>query len=311
MKISKVGIIGPGSIGLLLASKIQKAGFAVILIDRKAERAANLNNKGILLDEETSMNFNIPVISGFDNIDGINLMIVCVKAYNTGDVALALQHSSYEGPVLTLQNGFGNADTIGKIYKKGSIIAGTTSEGANLISEGHVKHAGRGKTSFGFALKRNMDDEILKDAAAIFNNAGLDTEISNDVDGLIWGKVLVNAGINALTAIFNVPNGRLLEIEEARGIMKNLITEAWELLQIMDIKLPFDDPVKKTEDVCRLTASNLSSMNRDMSSGRRTEIDFINGAIVREGKRMGISCPYNETISGIILALEKIKMKPV
>ncbi len=302
----KTALIGPGSIGLLMASRLFLAGHPVSLIDYRKERAHDLNDKGILFEDQDVKEIRVPVLTGYERINEFNLVIICVKSYDTGDVAAALEKSGYTGPVMTLQNGYGNAETIGSHYRAGDIIAGITSEGANMPSPGRVKHAGKGKTLFGLAYDRSGNGSVLGDISDLLSSAGFDTEISRDVEALIWSKLLINVGINALTAVLNIRNGMLLEIPPARKLMHDLVNEAWELVRFMEITLPYPDPLAKVDEVCSLTAENYSSMNRDIAAGRRTEIDYINGAIVRTGKKMGIITPYNEAVNDMVKGLEYI-----
>ncbi len=304
----KIGIIGPGSIGLLLACLLHKAGAAITLIDYKKERAEKLNKNGIILEDSgEQFHQKIPVICGFTDINNFDLLIICVKAYHTKTVADELNRAGFINNILTLQNGMGNVEILQNIIKTPKIIAGITSEGANLAKAGHIIHAGKGKTSFGSVIKDNPDRKFLNELADVMNKAGLETEISDDVDSLIWSKLLINVGINALTAILNIQNGKLTENNSSRDLMCKLVTEAWELAKLNGIKLPYDDPVKKTEEVCKMTAENYSSMNQDIKFGRKTEIDYINGAIVDFGKKSGLKCPYNDTATQIIHAMELLK----
>ncbi|HPL19184.1 MAG TPA: 2-dehydropantoate 2-reductase, partial [Spirochaetota bacterium] len=151
------------------------------------------------------------------------------------------------------------------------------------------------------------DSGFMKELVSLMKKAGLDAELSADPQALVWGKVLVNAGINALTAILQVRNGQLLEIETARTLMKDLVLEACEVIARKGVALSDTDPVSRVEEVCRRTEDNYSSMCIDIKHGRRTEIDFINGAIVREGRAFGLACPYNDAVTKMVKGLE-VKM---
>jgi 2-dehydropantoate 2-reductase len=147
--------------------------------------------------------------------------------------------------------------------------------------------------------------KFLEDLAALMNRAGLNAELSPDPGSLVWSKVLINAGINPLTAILGVRNGALLEIEPARGLMAGLVREGAAVLKRLGITPAYGDPVARVEEVCRLTAANYSSMYADIKNGQQTEIDFINGALAREGDEYGVPCPLNGTVAQIVYALEK------
>ncbi|OHD72373.1 MAG: hypothetical protein A2W19_13575 [Spirochaetes bacterium RBG_16_49_21] len=300
-----IAIVGPGAMGLLLAGYLQRTGVNLTLVDHLADRADLMNKKGIRWQGmNADFSFMVPVTVGLKYPENTDLVILCVKAYSTDDATRELHQAGYRGPVLTLQNGVGNVEIISRNLPGSSLIAGITSEGANLADVNHVRHAGRGKTAFGPITAGSPGRGFLEELAKLMGSAGLDVELSTEPESLVWGKVLVNAGINPLTAILQVRNGALLELEPARELMKELVLEGWEVLLRKELKAAYDDPVARVEEVCRLTAANYSSMHQDIKQGRRTEIDFINGAIVREGARLGVKCPVNDAIMKIVQALE-------
>lgn len=300
-----IAILGPGAIGLLLAGYLQKTGARVTLVDELPERAALLNREGVRWEGAgTDFRYTVPVTVGLEDPANTDLAILCVKAYHTAGAARGLARAGYRGPVLTLQNGVGNAELIAGNCPRCAVIAGITSEGANLAAENHVRHAGAGKTSFGPVEYGRPGDRFLEELLSMLRSAGMDAELSGDPQSLIWGKVLVNAGINPLTAILSVRNGRILEIEHARLLMADLVTEGCEVVRRKGHRLMCDDPVSRVAEVCRLTADNYSSMYSDIKNGRPTEIDFINGAIVREGESLGVPCPRNDAMTKIIHGLE-------
>lgn len=300
-----ITIVGPGAVGLLLAGYLHKGGASVRLVDEQEPRAELLNKEGIRwqgIDED--FRFTVPVTVGLADAESADLVILCVKAYHTEAASRQLQQAGYRGPVMTLQNGVGNAEMIARNCPGSPIIAGVTSEGANLAAENHVRHAGKGRTLFGPIVPGRPPGDYMNRLVSIMKKSGLDAELSADPRSLVWGKVLVNAGINALTAILGVQNGRLLEVDSARSLMRNLVLEGRDVVLRSGIALTDADPVARVEEVCRLTSVNFSSMYMDIRNGRRTEIDFINGAVVREGAVMGISCPYNDAVTKIVHGLE-------
>ncbi len=303
----KISIIGPGAIGLLFAGKLQKTENELILIDHRHERAELLNKEGIFFESsEEKYSFKVPVETDIKKATDSDLVIIAVKAYHTEAVAKALSLINYEGYALTLQNGYGNTDIMKKYICENKIIAGITSEGANLKDYRHVKHAGKGKTSFGFISENNVKSDVLSDISGLFMQAGFETDISPDTRSLIWSKLVINVGINALTAILKVQNGRLPESDYSRRLMDDLVQEAVTVSDNTGINLPYPDPLKKVEEVCRLTAENYSSMYQDVKHARKTEIDYINGAIVSEGEKAGIECPVNRSVTNLIHAFESL-----
>ena len=295
-------IVGPGAMGCLFAGHLKKAGHQVIVLDHKADRASSINRNGIIL-EGVGGDFRVHVNAVTEKpIQKIQVALICVKAYQTEKVAQTL--SAWLAPdvaVLTLQNGLGNLETLKKRLGGRQVLGGVTAEGATLLGPGHVRHAGRGPTIIGPA---GTEGGPAADIVSAFSDAGFDISAVDAVENLIWGKLIINVGINALAAITKVKNGRLPEIEGTRHVMKKAIDEAVRVADLKGIQLPFPDPMKRVLEVCRGTADNIASMLQDVMAERATEIQFINGAIVTEGESLGIPTPVNFTLSCLVAALQ-------
>ena len=182
------------------------------------------------------------------------------------------------------------------------VIGGVTNLGATLLETGKVRHAGKGETIIG-----RIDGKIpvqMRQIREIFNACGLETKISKDIKGILWSKLIINVGINALTAITRLHNGRLIEFEGTRKILREAVTEAVRISKRKRIKLIYDDPLAKVEAVCEATSENISSMLQDILRKKRTEIDFINGVIVRLGQELGIPVPANLTLVDLVKTIE-------
>jgi 2-dehydropantoate 2-reductase len=138
----------------------------------------------------------------------------------------------------------------------------------------------------------------------LFNTCGLPAELSENLDALVWGKLVVNAGINALTALLCVPNGALAASADARALMAGAVAEAAAVAQARGTVLPYHDPLAHTLAVAHSTSTNHSSMLQDVLRGSPTEIDAINGAVAREGLRLGVPTPVNSMLAALVRALE-------
>jgi len=204
---------------------------------------------------------------------------------------------------LTLQNGLGNIDLIREEIGDSNVIAGTTAHGATMLGPGRMRHAGIGKTIIG-ELDGNKTERLVK-IVQVFQEAGLETEISHNVLGLVWDKLMVNVGINALCGITRLQNGELLNYPELEELLEAAVAEAHAVAKAKGIRLSYDDPVGHTKDVCRATASNKCSMLQDILNGKQTEIDMINGAIAREGEAVGIASPVNKTLTNLIKFIQR------
>ena len=302
----KIAIVGPGAMGLLLTGLLHKAGAEVTIIDYNTERARELNRDGIHWEGiDDNITLNIPVSTDLKDSSNIDLIILCVKAYQTENAVRSIAKDNYNGILLTLQNGVGNVETVKRHLPDASIIAGITSEGATLVSRNHVRHAGCGETAFGPIEKGRPDKLFLDQFSDLLSRSSLKTKISMDVENLIWGKLIINVGINALTGILRVRNGQLIELAPIRKLMADLVNEACLVAQAKGITLPYPNPVARVEEVCKLTSENISSMHQDILKGSVTEIDYINGAVVREGESLNVPCPLNYSITQIIHGIQE------
>ncbi|MDD5166696.1 MAG: 2-dehydropantoate 2-reductase, partial [Candidatus Omnitrophica bacterium] len=243
------------------------------------------------------------VTSDTKKVGEADLVIICVKSYDTKE---AITHAKplvgKSTKVLTLQNGIGNIEIIGEVVGNDKVIGGVTNLGATLLSVGRVRHAGHGETVIG-----RIDGKIpveLRSIREIFNKVGFETRISRDIKGLLWSKLIINVGINALTAITRLNNGKLVEFAGTRKILREAVTEAVRVAKRKRIKLIYDDPLAKVEAVCEATAGNVCSMLQDVLRKKRTEIDYINGVIVRQGQELGIPVPVNAILVDLVKTIE-------
>jgi 2-dehydropantoate 2-reductase len=300
----KIVIVGPGAMGCLFTAYLSKSKEEIWLLDKNKERAQNLNQGGITI-EGVSGNWQekIKVASDPKEIGLADLIIIAVKSYNTKDAVSSLKPIvAKDTKVLTLQNGIGNIEIIGEVVGIEKVIGGVTNEGATLLEIGHIRHAGRGETVIG-----RIDGKIpveMREIRDIFNKVGLQTRISRDIKGLLWSKLIINVGINALTAVTRLNNGRLIEFVGIRKILRDAVTEATKIAKRKRIKLIYDDPLAKVEAVCEATAVNVSSMLQDVLRKRSTEIDFINGVVVRQGQELGIPTPVNSVLTDLVKTIE-------
>lgn len=296
-------IVGPGAMGCLFAARLQRAGNNVVLMDYRQKRADYINRHGIIV-EGVSGEYRVQVPAVTDKIPGTpDVVLFCVKANQTRIAAEGLApFLGNNAMVLTLQNGLGNLVILEEIFGKKRALGGVTSEGATLLGLGHIRHAGQGETIIG---PEGPQDGSVTKFVSIFNAAGFATRSVEDVNELIWGKLIINVGINALTAITRLKNGRLPEIEGARKIMEEAVREAVAVAHFKGIDLPYPDPLERVLDVCRATADNLASMLQDVLSRRITEVEFINGAIVREGTALSIPTPFNQALLCLVQAIQE------
>lgn len=299
----KVTIVGPGAIGCLFAGFLARANEEVWLLDKNPQRAGRLKEEGIKIEGLSNISVKMNATINPDEIGQTDLIIICVKSYDTEQAIRSVKQLVGEKTaVMTLQNGIGNTQIIGEIVGRDRVIGGVTNHGATLLGWGHIRHAGKGETIIGKTDGKASGQ--LEDISAILNKAGFETKISKDIDAVIWSKLIINVGINALTALTRLNNGRLIEYEGTKDIMRLAVFEAVKIAKVKGIKLIYDDPIEKTESVCKATAGNVSSMLQDVLNKKRTEIDFINGAVVKWGQNLNVPTPVNYTLTNLIKTVE-------
>jgi len=300
----KIVVVGSGAIGCLFAAFLAKSKEEIWLLDKTPEGSAQINEKGISLEGENgSWQIKVRSTSNPEEIGKADLILICVKSFHTKSTIEKIKPLlGQDTKILTLQNGIGNVEIIAELTGEDRVIAGVTNEGSTLIDVGKVRHAGGGETIIG-----TIDGKTpvqMRAIREIFNKVGLECKMSRDIKSLLWSKLIINVGINALSAITRLPNGKLIEYEGTKRILRDAVTEAVRIAKRKRIKLIFDDPLAKVEAVCEGTQSNLSSMLQDVLRKRRTEVDFINGVIVRLGQELGIDVPTNRFLLDLVKTIE-------
>lgn len=299
----KIAIVGPGAMGCLLAAFLSKSKEEIWLLDKNKEKAAKINQQGIIVEGLADWQTKVKTTADPQEIGAADLIIICVKSYHTKEATpQAKPLINQNTKILTLQNGIGNIEIIAETAGSDKVIGGVTNLGATLLDIGKVRYAGKGETVIG-----RVDGKItveMRGIREIFNRVGLETRISRDIKAILWSKLIINVGINALTAITRLHNGKLLDFEGTRKILREAVTEAIRVAKRKRIKLIYDDPLAKVEAVCEATAANVSSMLQDVLRKKRTEIEFINGVIVRQAQELGIPVPVNTVLVELVKTIE-------
>lgn len=294
----KIGIVGTGAMGSLFAAHLAPHANVTVLGTWRAA-VDEINARGIHLERE-EQHFHIAVHAANEphSVRNIDLALIAVKAHQTERAARWAQEIlKTNGIALTLQNGLGNYEILAQHVGETRAAIGVTMQGATLLGPGHVRHAGRGMTTIASTAHTRG---ALQATADLFNHAGIETHLDNDVQSLMWGKLVVNSAINALTAIYRVPNGYLVENPETRALMSAAAQETANVANALGIQLPYSDPAARAIQVAAATATNKSSTLQDILRGAPTELDRINGAVVREGKRLGVPTPVNEQLMRVM-----------
>jgi 2-dehydropantoate 2-reductase len=298
-----VVVIGAGAMGSLFGALLAEAGHTVRLLDIWPEHVAAINAGGLTVERSgKTRSVRVKAVTDPAEAGSADLAVVFVKSAHTADAArTAAALVGRSGIVLTLQNGLGNADVITRIAATATVIAGTTAHGATLLGPGRIRHAGVGPTTIGRWAGESTD--AADRVAAAFNQAGIETEVAADVRRVIWEKLIVNVGINAITALTGIKNGQILDLETTRELSRVAVAEAVAVAAAHGVTIR-EDAAEHVLAVARATAANRSSMGQDVDHGRRTEIDAINGAVVRQAESVGIPVPVNRTLTALVKTLE-------
>ncbi len=299
----KITIVGAGAMGSLFGALLAESGENILLYDIWKEHVETINKKGldIELDGKTR---SVSLNATWDKsqIEKPDLAIIFVKSTQTEDAAkTASELLDNNGLALTLQNGMGNADTIGEFIDHDRIIAGTTSHGATMLGPGTIRHAGTGPTVIG--MWSGTEEIGIHKIAGLFNNAGIITETVNNVREVIWAKLFVNAGINAITALTGIKNGGIVDLSSTKALSCAAVEEAIQVARSLGVKVA-DNTVEHVFQIAEATKDNRSSMGQDVDKKRQTEINAINGAIVKEAIKLGIHVPVNQTLTTLIETLQ-------
>jgi 2-dehydropantoate 2-reductase len=303
----RIVIVGPGAMGCLYAFFLTRAGYEAWLLDNSEERAKQIRAQGLKIEGENEVcHLPFPRISASLNvINRADMLILFIKAYHTKTAIENVRKLVTANTIiLTLQNGIGNVETIRNVYPHNPIVAGTTAQGATLLGCGHIRHAGSGETVIG-VIDENcaFHAKLIRD---IFLSAYIPTQISDNVTGILWGKLLVNCGINPLTAIMKITNGQLPKIPALCEVMSRAVGEGAAIARACGITLPYSDPEARVIEVCEATANNRSSMLQDIEAGKKTEIDYLNGALLRKAHETGLAAPANSFLTHLVKARETV-----
>ncbi len=316
-RIQRVVIVGVGSLACLFGGKLA-CYLPVTLVGRWPQQVIALRRSGLTLIDPAGGRDVQPLVElgSESGVTGLSvaapgetlapaqLVLVAVKSAGTAAAVRWVHHylDPTEGAAVavTLQNGLGNLAHLAEAVGASRAALGVTTQGAHVVEPGIVRHAGEGLTQL--AGPGALAPQ-LRQVAEVFNRAGLPTACVDNADGLLWGKLAVNAAINPLAALLGRPNGVLLATAPAERLLRRVAWEVEVVAAAVGVELPFDG-VERAVEVCRATAGNRGSMLQDLTAGRQTEVDVINGAVALEASRHGVRAPLNELLTRLMRAAE-------
>ena len=305
-------IIGAGALGCLFGGLLAQNGVPVVLYDTDRQKIERINRCGLTISELTDEKANentikrklpLVAVSDLGAVGEVRRIVFAVKTFALAAAAeSALPLNNPQVTAISLQNGLGNVETLQKFWQLPQILIGVTYQGAMEQEAGHILHTGSGNTLFA-----PLDAAYLSAAQAsadFFTAHGLPSSAVGDYREPVWQKLMVNSVINPVSAVYGLPNGALTEGNPAAD-MRALLQENATVACAEGFSFDADQLWARALETCRRTAQNHSSMLRDVETGRCTEIDELNGALIRLGARHGLPMPVNKDFWRRVQALTK------
>ncbi|MCX7781569.1 MAG: 2-dehydropantoate 2-reductase [Negativicutes bacterium] len=307
----KIAIIGAGALGCLYGGYLARKGrHEVWLYDVVAEQVKVIGRKGLsIVSPEEAFVANPRATSNINDIGNVDLVIVCVKSHNTLEAAMAAQIVSKPStPVLTLQNGLGNAEKLAEVLGAERVLVGAGSMGAVILEPGHIMHRGIRRTHI--AAWNGCPVERINKIRDGLEQAGLPVVVQESAASLLWSRVAIHAGINAVTAITRVTNGQLLDIAHARQLAEMAVAEVENVARAAGVRLLYENPVADMHAFAASLKDHRSSMLQDVCHKRKTEVEAINGMVVQEGLRLGVPVCVNQALVLALTTIETLYLTP-
>lgn len=304
MRVAILG--GAGAMGGLFGATLAEAGVDVTLVDVRREAVDAINDSGLALEDTAGSARRVRVRAAADpaEVGTVDLVMVFVKAHHTEQAVRGA--APLMGPrtaVLSLQNGWGNAQRIAGVVGVDRVLAGVTYHSATLLAPGRIQHAGHGPTFIGELDGRTTDR--LAAIADLLGRGGMAVTPTPTVVEEIWSKLALNVCTLPAAALLGFRAGQLAEHAGTRALMERLLRETVAVARAKEIKLDAEERWRAIMAVMERARLAKGSMLQDVEHRRRTEIGVINGAIVAEGRQLGIPTPYNETMVWLVASLEE------
>lgn len=298
----EITILGAGAMGSLYAAILSKTN-TVSLVDSYAPVVDAINKNGITVQEQSGevLKAKVPATLSGEKTNAPELLIVFVKS--TATEAALKENTGLIGEntvVLSLQNGLGNDETLKKFVPETRIVLGTSRHNSVVTGLGEIFHSGAGVTTIG----GKADETTLCKIKEAFNASGLECVVEKDVKHLLWSKLFVNMSINAVTAVLDTEIGKINDDVFERKLAESIIKEAVLVAKADGEEFDAETVINSVMQTALKLCHGKASMCQDMERGRKTEIDFINGAVVRLGKKYGIATPVNQTVCLFVKAKE-------
>jgi 2-dehydropantoate 2-reductase len=307
----KILVLGAGAIGSVFGGLLAEGGNSVCLVGRRPHLDA-IKRQGLLIEGIWGTH-RVHSLVGYESLSELkahepltfDVILLSVKSYDTEIILRELlTHYPEPCPVISLQNGLGNIEKIEKLLGKEKTIGGRVIFGVEFVEPGRVKvTVSADKTVIG-GLPGGIQKGFVKSLAGKFTSANIPTDVTDDIQRYIWGKVIYNCALNGLATLMNVHYGALLSSEHSKHAMTMIIEEIFTVITQKNIVLDWRNPKEYQsilfDSLIPLTFKHHPSMLQDIMRHKRTEIDSLNGAIVEMGRDTGTDVPFNWAITQFI-----------
>ncbi len=302
----KICILGAGALGCAIGAGLTEGGADVTLVNRNAAHVDAINTEGLSLrDKDGERRVRIKAATSAEQVGPVDLIILLVKSFHTREAMeqagpLLAPHTL----VLSLQNGLGHEDILAEYVGRERVLAGKTYVGGTLLGPGRIIYGVRGKETVIGELDGRVTDRV-RAVAREFERAGMLIEVSENIMGTIWDKLLINVAAGAVTAISRMPYGELYGCGPLEAVGVAAVREAMEIASASGVRLSISDPFEAWRKAgAGLPADFRTSMLQSLDKGSVTEIGFVNGAVVERGMQLGISTPVNSTLVACVKGIE-------
>lgn len=288
--------MGAGAVGCYYGGMLARAGHDVVLIARASH--VDAIRGGDLRLEAQSFDERIAVQASTDAsaVDRAQLVLFCVKSQDTAKAGETMRpHLDRAAQVLSLQNGVDNAERLAGVLGR-PVIGTAVYVAAEMAGPGHVRHHGRGELVIGASQASDGIAQALRDA-------GIAVEVSDNIAGVLWAKLVVNCAYNALSALAGLPYGRLVKQAGIPEVMRDVIDECLAVAHASGVRLPGDMHAASAQ-IARTMPAQFSSTAQDLAKGKKSEIEHLNGVVVRKGEALGIPTPVNRVLLALVKARE-------
>lgn len=304
----KITVIGPGAMGLLFGGKLAACA-DVSLIGSNAANLKEINEKGVTIKRDgSSVTRMVPAYKGGSRREPADVVLLFTKAYQIRDVLS--ENRGLIGPdtmLLTLQNGAGHDRVMREFADSAHVLIGTTKQGSYRESASVIVNSGLGETVFGGAASQGEqapDRARLEELRSVFENAGFPCAVSDNIRFEVWNKLMINASSSVLSGVLQVPQGYVAENEMAWSICEDLIREICAAAAGEGAVFVPEEQILRVREHLRKAPDGYTSIYADIKNGRKTEADFICGAVVRAAQEQGLRVPVQETILKLVHAME-------